>query len=71
MIRDPRINPRPGDVVTPTIGGGRVRHVTLTWSQVYYWYFTATGLHGPDRNCSYRTWREWCRKTKAVAVKVG
>ena len=70
MYRDPRIDPRPGDVVKPMIGKGRERHVVYQSSlRINYWSFTETGNHGLGRYCYPSTWRAWCRQTKAVVVK--
>jgi hypothetical protein len=67
--RDPLTDPRPGDVVRSLI---RERHVRER-SDCYVFYRTMklNGELGKTVCVWIRTWRVWCRKTKATVVERG
>lgn len=73
MTRDPRIDPRQGDIVRA--GDGRERRVDETFSRirdvrrmVRWTGFGWTGS-GPGWQSSVTGWQRWCRKNKAVVVE--
>lgn len=62
MDRDPRIDPRPGDMVCSTRHkDGRERHVVRRDGNNIY-YLTVTVNKTSDRKCCWiTTWQDWCR----------
>lgn len=56
--RDPRIDPRPGDVLTK---GDRRRVVILAHAE-WSWVSYGAGASGRTLSCDLRSWREWARK---------
>jgi hypothetical protein len=69
MPRDPLTDPRPGDVVRPTVSKSRERHVAHVWAgNIDYWSPTSAGTPGRRKICWISTWMEWCRRTKAEVV---
>jgi hypothetical protein len=72
MLHDPRTNPRPGDVVKPTVGNARTRHVEgIGIERIRYWSRTQSDRPGKVRWTWLWNWQDWCRKTKAIVVKRG
>ena len=61
-MRDPRVDPRPGDVVRK---GQRERTVSKRCgSSIDY----IEGKTNRERNCWITTWEEWCRKSDVLHV---
>ena len=78
MVRDPLVDPIPGDIVRPKWPkAGKARRVveyngTLDMGNlVVYQSVTAKELWGADRICTLKTWERWCRRVKAGVVKRG
>lgn len=68
--RDPRVDPREGDVVRSETGGIARRviqpHVgSIGWSEVCY-QSTPRGVGIISRWCSMRAWRRWARGCDVV-----
>jgi len=73
MVRDPLVDPIPGDIVRPNKARRVVEYNgTLDMGNlVVYQSTTAKGHWGSDRICTLGTWQRWCRDFKAVVVKTG
>ncbi len=63
MSRDPKANPRPGDVLCKE---GRTRRVVNVVGLNIYW---SRGKPGSKVQCAWiSTWREWARTADVVEV---
>ena len=68
-MRDPRIDPLPGDVVEATVHGsqGYARCVTKRFGLHIHYQPGA----GKERRSSIEAWRDWCRRNEAEVIKKG
>ena len=70
-MRDPRIDPRDGDVVRATIGAQTTRTVLESpWTRSLGYRDMVYYSGQTERSCWITSWREWCRKRKAEVVKI-
>lgn len=60
-MRDPRIDPRPGDILNHTDNLRARMVVEVNGNDIVYRTVGKNGL-GAKRQCWISTWREWARK---------
>ena len=69
--RDPRTDPKPGDILR---WHGRERHVVGdSWPRgdVYYREVIHNARRIPRVHCSLRTWRRWATRPDTEIVQIG
>ncbi len=78
MSRDPKTDPRTGDVVMATIGGRSVQRtvtqVNLADERAGFGYrardvFYETNLRRGTKVCWITTWQDWCYKNGAEVLE--
>lgn len=69
-MRDPLVDPRPGDVVRSSYATIGERHVTGVWDcGVNYWRVLPTGKRYLG-HCLPVIWQKWCRSHRATVVQI-
>ncbi|MFA5875225.1 MAG: hypothetical protein WC901_00860 [Candidatus Margulisiibacteriota bacterium] len=63
-MHDPLIEPKPGDVV---YGNGKTRVVVRNNSGDIV-YYVEEHKYQYKKYCCIKTWRDWCKKNKAVVI---
>lgn len=71
MVRDPRVDPRKGDIVRSNVyKNGRERHVTGREMDFVH-YLAVSPSATVRRQCRVAAWRSWCVVNRTDVPQIG